>query len=337
MKKFLIIRFSSIGDIVLTTPVIRCLKKQFPDAQIHFLTKSAYASLLQSNPNIDAVHTLKNSLNETIRELKLEGFDFVIDLHRNLRSFWVKFFLGAPTRSFPKLNFEKWIRVNLKINSLPDLHIVDRYFIAVKILGVVNDGQGLDFFITPKDEIEASNLPFEKPNGYVAAVLGATHKTKRMPANLWVQVIEKLDLPVVLIGASTEMHVAEQIMNCLGDKVYNACNKYSIGQSASIIKNARVVITHDTGMMHIAAAFKKPIVSIWGSTIPEFGMSPYFGHTENGTQKVAHSKSFVQQVEGLSCRPCSKIGFDACPKGHFKCMNLQDTSAISKATNHLCK
>lgn len=333
LKKFLIIRFSSIGDIVLTTPVIRCLRKQFPDSHIHLLTKPTFASLLQPNPNIDKIHVLKDSLAETISELKSEQFDFIVDLHHNLRSFWVRKFLGVKASSFPKLNFEKWLRVIFKINRLPNQHIVDRYFEATKALGVVNDGKGLDFFIEPKDEVGMVQIPIDTSRGYVAIVLGATHQTKRMPADLWIKVIEKLNYPVLLIGATTEMQTAEIIMNACGPKVYNACNKFSIGQSASIIKQSTVVITHDTGMMHIAAAFNKPIVSIWGSTIPEFGMTPYFNDFNNDSQQEYLLKSSIHQVDGLSCRPCSKIGYDACPKGHFKCMNLQNPTAISESAN----
>ena len=157
--KFLIIRFSSIGDIVLTTPVIRCLKKQVPDAEIHYLTKSTYLQILSSNPYIDKVHYLEQSLQTIIAELKRENFDYIIDLHHNLRSMKVKDALKVKSYSFDKLNVSKWIYTSFKWNLLPDVHIVDRYMETVADFGVKNDGAGLDYFIAKEDIINESDLP----------------------------------------------------------------------------------------------------------------------------------------------------------------------------------
>ena len=144
MKKVLVIRFSSIGDIVLTTPILRCLKRQMEDVEIHYLTKKTFANLLVNNPYISKVHCFNTDLNLIIEDLKKENFDCIIDLHKNIRTFRVKMKLKVPSFTFNKLNIEKWLLVKLKINILPKVHIVDRYFKAVKSLGVVNDNKGLD-------------------------------------------------------------------------------------------------------------------------------------------------------------------------------------------------
>ncbi|MEO6845287.1 MAG: hypothetical protein ABI184_08940, partial [Ginsengibacter sp.] len=146
--KFLIIRFSSIGDIVLTTPVVRCLRKKYPHAIIHYLTKKQFAGILQSNPYLDKVLLLDDDLKKTIEETEKENYDHIIDLHHNLRTLRIKNAIREiPFHSFHKLNIKKWIYTNFKINLMPHKHIVDRYMATVAKLGVLNDGLGLDYFI----------------------------------------------------------------------------------------------------------------------------------------------------------------------------------------------
>src|ERR1051326_1645307 len=158
MPKLLVIRFSSIGDIVLTTPVLRCLKQQLPGAVVHYLTKENFSGIVRNNPYVDKVHSIKKNVAEAIDELRAEKFDHVIDLHNNLRTAQVKMKLHTPSRSFNKLNMQKWLIVNLKWNCLPAVHIVDRYLETVKPLGVKNDGKGLDHFIAAAQEVELASL-----------------------------------------------------------------------------------------------------------------------------------------------------------------------------------
>lgn len=319
MKKILIIRFSSIGDIVLTTPVIRCLKKQ-TGAQIHYLTKVQYRPLLEANPYLDKIFTIQKKVSEVLPELQSEQYDHVVDLHKNIRSQQVRLALRKSFSSFDKLNRQKWLLVNFKIDRLPDVHIVDRYMDAVKIWGIENDGEGLDYFL-PK------NFQSEKTNSFLAAcrsplifAIGAAHQTKRLPTEKIMEICRGLKRPVILLGGPSEFAEGEKIAAESGPHVKSACGKLSLHESAALIRSAKKVITHDTGMMHIAAAFKKEILSIWGSTVPAFGMSPYFGETESGSSRF--------EVRGLGCRPCSKIGFGKCPKRHFDCMKKQDIQAI---------
>ncbi len=316
-KKILIIRFSSIGDIVLTTPVIRCLKLQ-TGATIHFITKKSYATLLEASPYITTIFTIKKGIKELLPILKAEKYDYVIDLHKNLRSSRLAYNLGVKRYTFDKLNIQKWLMVRTKINRLPDMHIVDRYMQAVSTLGVKNDGQGLDYFIPQgKEAIIAdffkNNTLFSTQKNYIAFAIGAAHATKRLPKERIISICQQIKQPIILLGGSDEAAVGKLIAQQSGSHVSNACGKSTLHQSASLIQQASQVITHDTGMMHIAAAFQKPIISLWGNTIPEFGMHPYY-------KKGVHESSIIE-VKGLSCRPCSKIGYNQCPKGHFKCMN----------------
>jgi ADP-heptose:LPS heptosyltransferase len=319
--KILILRFSSIGDIVLTSPVVRCLKQQLKNSEIHFFTKKSFVSLVQNNQNIDKVFSFEKEVNEVLPELKKENYDWVIDLHHNLRSMQVKRALGKPSKSFNKLNIEKWLLVNFKINTLPKKHIVDRYFETIIHLGVKNDLKGLDFFINAENEIDISSLSKEFHNGYLAFVIGAKHNTKKLPVEKIISICKKLNCPVVLIGGKEDFEVGKEIearVKNQESRILNTCGNFNLQQSASLIKQAERVITHDTGMMHIAAAFQKNIISVWGNTVPEFGMYPYMPGKE----------SQIVEVKNLSCRPCSKIGFEKCPKGHFKCMNEIDEAAF---------
>ena len=325
--KILLIRFSSIGDIVLTTPVIRCLKQQL-GAEVHYLTKQSFHTVLAANPHIDRIYTIQKKVKEVLTALKSEKYDVVIDLHHNLRSWQVKLGLGVKSYTFDKLNFEKWLMVNFKINRLPNIHIVDRYLATVKSLGVINDGKGLDYYISESDEFDVSHLtfdvqfphppilPFSHPpilsSSYVAFVIGAAHATKRLPTEKIISICKKIQHPIILLGGPEDADRGEIIVKEAGNHVINACGKLKLNQSASLVRQAWKVITHDTGMMHIAAAFNKDIISAWGNTIPEFGMYPYYPKGED--------ENITLEVKGLPCRPCSKIGYEKCPKGHFKCM-----------------
>ncbi len=322
-KKILIIRFSSIGDIVLTTPVIRCLRLQL-HAEIHFLTKPAYADIVIANPYVSKV-ILVNDLFETmVMMLKSEKYDFIIDLHHNLRSGRIKLALKCPSASFPKLNIEKWLMVNFKINKLPDLHIVDRYLETVKSLGVVNDGKGLDFSIPREKSVDVENSVGVLPHQYAVIVIGAAHATKCMTADQIAELSDMLELPVVLLGGKQEISKAEEIISkSRNSNIKSACGRFDIFQSASILQQAACMITHDTGLMHIAAALQKSLVVVWGNTIPEFGMYPYYGDKQ--VQKSWHSFEIK-----IGCRPCSKLGYSKCPKGHFRCMLNHDVKAIAE-------
>lgn len=324
VKKILVIRFSSIGDIVLTSPVVRCLKKQ-TNAEIHFLTKEKYAALVRSNPFIDKVITIDKDIHEVMDVLKSERYDFIVDLHHNLRTLRTKRQLKVPAQSFPKLNAQKWLFVRFKINRLPKKHVVDRYFEATSNLSIKNDGLGLDYFIPEKDTVDISTFLPQAFQVYATLALGAQFATKRLPKSQLEKLIALLPFPLVLLGGKEDQELGDELARKFPETVFNAAGICNLNQSASLVKQSKFIITHDTGLMHIASAFHLPIISIWGNTTPDFGMSPYL--PEKGSQ--------LFEVKNLSCRPCSKIGFQACPKKHFNCMMLQDIPAIAEAAKKL--
>jgi ADP-heptose:LPS heptosyltransferase len=320
IEKILIVRFSAIGDIVLTTPVIRCLKLQL-GVQIDFLTKANFKAVLENNPYITTLHTVQKSYKEKLNDLQSANYDLIIDLQHNLHSWKLKNALGIKAFAFHKLNIEKWLIVNTKINKLPNLHIVDRYLATTSHLNIKNDGKGLDYFIPKADEVDTTVLLSE--NKYIAFVIGATHATKRLPEAKIISICQKIKQPIVLLGGKEESDIGNRIASAVGEHVINLCGKTNLHQSASWVKQAQIVITHDTGLMHIAAAFDKKIISIWGNTIPEFGMYPYFSEGVQNNISIENTS--------LNCRPCSKIGYPQCPKGHFNCMNLIDEQLILEA------
>ena len=344
--KILVIRFSSIGDIVLTTPVIRCLKNQIDDVEIHVLTKKKFSSLYKTNPYINKVYEYDDSLKKNIEELKLENYDYIVDLQKNKRSIRVTRALRKPHSSFPKLNFKKFLLTTFKINLMPDIHIVDRYFKAVEKLGVKNDYQGLDFFISEKNDYPLSELPENFQKGYHAFVIGGTYKTKILPAVKVIEIIKKLNEPVILLGGPDDVERANEILDKISEsqnlrisesqklrhsdtqqlsnldsqQLINLVGKINLEQSASIVKKAKSVLTNDTGLMHIAAAFHKNIVSVWGNTVPELGMYPYLPKEKE--------KCHIVECKDVKCRPCSKLGFKECPRKHFNCMMKIDCDEV---------
>lgn len=332
--KVLIIRFSSIGDIVLTTPVIRCVKQQ-TDLEVHFLTKQSFAGVLKDNPYLDRLWTIKKDISELKDTLLRENFKYILDLHGNLRTRELKTRLALnallhlrprpKSTTFPKLNWEKYLLTRFGRNRMPDVHIVDRYMSTTLHLGVTNDGKGLDYFIASEDEVDLAGNGL--PKTYVAFVIGAAHATKRLTEPQMLDLCQGISLPVILLGGPAEKEIGNRIASSAGDSVYNACGHFNLGGSASLVRQASIVLTHDTGLMHVAAAFRKPIISVWGNTVPDLGMYPYLP----GQEILERERR--QEVVGLSCRPCSKIGHQECPQGHFRCIVDQDLAAIAAAAN----
>lgn len=309
---------------MLTTPVVRLLKTQVPDAEVHFLTKQKHVCLLEANPYIDQIHFFNKKLDEIIPALKKEKFEAVIDLHHNLRSMKVKYSLSAPAYSFRKLNFEKWLLVNLKVDKLPNIHIVERYLETLSQFEITNDGQGLDYFIPEKETFNTGDLPESFQQGFIAVILAGTYFTKRLPAEKYMSLLKNEKYRFLLLGGHEENLVAEKIVETCSTNVINFCGQLTINQSASIVQQAKLVISNDTGLMHIAAAFRKKILSVWGNTVPQLGMHPY----------LPADGSRMLEVAGLKCRPCSKLGKHECPKNHFRCMNEISEAALINWVNN---
>ncbi len=326
--KALVIRFSSIGDIILTTPVVRCLKLQKPGVEIHYLTKKTFAPILAANPYIDKFHLLEDNLEDVMDELRAEKFDVIIDLHKNIRTLKVKRALNTLSYSYNKLNMQKWLLVNLKVDMMPDQSIVERYMETVKPLGVTNDGQGLDYFIPEGVELTNRDVPMSHWAGYVGCVIGGSYNTKQLPVEKWQAFIASLPYPVILLGGPEDRDEGRRIAEPDPIKIYNACGKFDLNESAWLVEKAKVIVSNDTGLMHIAAAFKKPVVSLWGNTSPEMGMFPYYGY--NNLKSNIAPNTYIMENKGLYCHPCSKLGYARCPKGHFRCMNDLDMAMMAE-------
>ena len=293
--KILVIRLSSMGDIVLTTPIVRCLNKQL-NTEIHFLTKKEYVCLLDNNPYIHQIHVY----NKDYSNLKNIRFDKIIDLQNNFKSFKLKFFLGVKSVSFKKLNLERWLLIHFNINFMPNKHIVDRYFDTVLNLGVSNDHKSVDYFIKKeKPKI------YKFKNKYLCWSLSASHENKKLSTKQIIETINKIQekIDVVFIGGQKENNQAEEIIklntNLKNKDVYNFCG-LSINESAVIIKDCKLFFTNDTGMMHIASSFNKCMISFWGCTKPVLGFSPYVN--ENSKMLISSSRKNPCSKHGKSCK-----------------------------------
>ncbi len=298
-----------MGDIIYTTPVVRCLKLQLPDAEIHFLTKSTFKYIYEGNPFVDKLLLLQENLNDTIREIKAEKYDYLIDLHNNLRTSVIKFRTGVPASTYKKQPLKKWLFLNWKWNLVSKKHLVERYMEAVAFLGVKNDEQPINYYLKQQYQL-ADLLPVTHLPKFVVFIIGATHFTKRMPNEKVAAICKNIELPVVLLGGNDVEANGDQIASFTGKKTYNSCGKLTLDQSVFILTKAEKIIGFDTGLTHIAEAFDRPIASVWGGTTPDLlGVSPY---------KVKNAE--VVGID-LPCRPCSKFGLEKCPLGHFKCMH----------------
>lgn len=318
-KKILVIRFSSMGDIIYTTPIVRCLKQQIPGCEVHFLTKEQFKYIYSGNPYLSKLHLLKPRLKDTIRDIRAEKFDLIIDLHNNLRTSIIKMVTQIPSSTYKKERIKKWFGLKFKWKKLfsPD-HLVDRYMETVKFLGVKNDDKPIDYYIAKSYELDMF-LPPSHQQQFVAFVIGATHFTKRMPNEKIIAICKDIQLPIVLLGGNDVKDNAEQIKQAVGDNVYSACGVTNLDQSVFIVSKAHKVIGFDTGLTHIAEAFNVPIASVWGGTTPDLlGVFPY---------KV--KDALVVGID-LECRPCSKFGLENCPLGHFRCMtNIPDETIVN--------
>lgn len=326
--KFLVIRFSSIGDIVLASPVFRCLKKQVATAEVHLLTKHSFKAVTEANPYIDKFFYLDNAIDELISTLLNQDYDYVIDLHNNFRSQKIRRALKKPTHVIDKLNWQKFLLTNLHLNFMPGRHITTRSLDTLASFGVKDDGKGLDYFIPDKDHIRDEDLPTSHHAGYIAIVIGASYPTKKLPVYKLQELCSIIDYPIVLVGGKGDVDEGNAVSAGDQVKIYNACGKFNLNESADIVRRSNLVISHDTGLQYIACAFGKKVLALWGSTSPKLDVEPYYGSALKSEDLSMKYENIL--VPGLSCQPCSKYGNRKCPRGHFKCMRQQDIQVIAE-------
>jgi lipopolysaccharide heptosyltransferase II len=300
----LIIRLSSLGDILLATPLIRSIKKQFPSINTDFLLREQYADVLKFNPYVRDLLTLKGNYEELAGIISQNKYDLIIDLQNNLRSNKLIAKSGAKKVYFKKHDFDKFLLVKFKINRMKNLpQIPVRYSNALSNFSL--DEEGIDIFIP--EEIK-SNI--KNKNDYIGLAPGSRHFTKMWPKENYIHLAKMLlarNFKVVLLGGSKDNSICEEISRSSPGSI-NLCNEDNILQIASDMKKCKAVVCNDSGLMHTACAAGTPVLAFFGSTVEEFGFTPY------------RNKNLILENNSLSCRPCSHIGRDECPKNHFKCM-----------------
>ncbi|CUS78141.1 heptosyltransferase-2 [Candidatus Kryptonium thompsonii] len=334
-QKILIIRLSSIGDIVLATPLIRVLRNKFTASQIDFIVKKEFSELLKFNPNLtnliefDSKNGFKELLKLKILILK-ERYDLIIDIHNNLRSLFLRTLSGAKVVKINKRIFKRFLLVKFKVNLYKNaIHTVEKYIEPVSKFSIKNDNQGLEVFV-PEDTIDKmkKKINFSERDLYIAIAPSAKHETKRwLPerfAQLGDELVEKFNAKIILLGGKEDKARCEIVEHLMKNKPINLCGQTTLLESSAVLSLCKLLITNDSGLMHIGSAMKTKIVAIFGSTVKEFGFFPY------GTQSIVVEKN-------IPCRPCSHIGREKCPKGHFKCMRDIEVEDVFNACVELMK
>jgi len=303
-------------EILFSTPIIRTLADQ-KKTSVDILTDQKHALLFESSPFVRQV------IHPDSIQGKTQQYDLMIDLQNDKKSKMDRI-RSQQSIKFPKSKFKEWLFTSFQINKLPSKHLVDQYFEFLQPLEIHNDYNGLDYFIPDRDIVENDWLPETHQNGYAVFAIEGASNTQQLPIERMIELCDRINKPIILIGGKKDQKKAEEIelffkkgteaeereIESLNKKasIFSACGKFNLNQEASIIENSSWVFTHENIYMHIAAAFKKQIFSIWGSTSPLFGKYPY------------ETKFTVFENNKLKCRPCSTTGYDKCPKGHFKCM-----------------
>jgi lipopolysaccharide heptosyltransferase II len=326
-KNILILRLSSIGDILLTTAFVRQTRKALPVANITYVVKKEFQGLLKYNPNItkiiayDSTTKIKGlkSLNLFFRET---NYDLVFDLHNNMRTNRV--LSGIDSKKIFKIKKNKIKRallVYLKINSYKSIKTIpERYLDVGSTCGVKDDGLGLELFLSKenkKNDLAKSKKYDLIPSRYICFGPGAAHFTKMWSVNNYEKVIQKIttetDYKVALLGSSAEKGLLRSIQQ--NTNVVNLSGSLSLQESAEIISESAGLVSNDSGLTHMAAALQKPVLAIFGSTVEELGFFPY------------RADSTIIEND-LWCRPCSHVGRKKCPLGHFKCMRLTTVDRV---------
>ena len=308
IKKILVIRLSSLGDIILSFPLLKNLKENYPEAELHFLTKEIYKDVILMNNSVDKILILKESLNDTRKEIAESDYDLIVDIHKNMKSIYVSAYNGRKIKRYRKDNFRKFLLVKFKIDLYKNVIPVYR-----KYLNTVSE-----YFDLDQNTFSVSELSFKKEKviegNYIVIAPSSRHFTKTYPKEKFVSYInnlrEKSDVKFILAGDNSEKdksicrYISE---NC--EYVTDLCGKLSIDELAGVLFYSNEIITNDSSILHFSEALGRNVTAIFGCTVKQFGFFP----------QLKDSKVF--EINGLKCRPCTHIGKDKCPEGHFNCMN----------------
>ncbi|MBN1466742.1 lipopolysaccharide heptosyltransferase II [candidate division KSB1 bacterium] len=322
ISKILIIRSSSIGDILLASPLLRLLRRRFQTACIDFVVKKQFYDLLRMNPNIDHIHTFDphagiSSLIDLKKRIRDERYDLVIDIHDNFRSHYLRSIARAQIVKIKKYKWPRFFLVTCGWNFYSAVvPVYQRYLYTVSHLGITDDGLGLDFYLDPdvQTSIHArlGDAGFQFDRLTLCIAPGASFATKRWPVDSFALVAKRaadeLDAQIVLLGDVKDAELTHYIAGQVERSVYDLAGQLTLMESACALRFAHLMLTNDTGLMHLATAFKMPTIAIFGPTVKELGFFPVGPHAS------------VIERTGLSCRPCTHTGRKKCPKKHFKCM-----------------
>jgi lipopolysaccharide heptosyltransferase II len=341
--KTLIIRFSSIGDIVLTTPLLRVLRARFPDIQMDYVVRKTYADLVRSNHNLNVTYEFDAStgfagLRMLKKRLKGERYDLVLDLHDSIRSRYLRSLLGVDRIAvLDKRLKERTMLVRFKKNIYRGLvPVVDRYIETLEDYGITNDGRGPELHIPDETLFGVSGRMAGFRLNRFEHVLGvcpfARHWTKEWPLEFFTEIAKRFvrekDGAVMIFGGRADVERAQHLTAQLGEasvpeRIVNLAGMLSLTETAAAMQYCDVLLTNDTGLMHIADAMQKKVVALFGSTVREFGFYP---RPENAV---------VMERPGLYCRPCSHVGRDKCPEEHFRCMREIEPTDVFEAVREL--
>ena len=350
--KTLLLRLSSIGDIVLSSPLIRNLRKTFPEMQLDFLVKSEFADLVRYNPYLSRIIEVDTSaglrkLTSVGRSIRGERYDVLVDLHGSLRSIYLRFLSGArKILKVEKRRVQRWMLVRFKRNLYGSVvSVADRYLEPLKPYGISGDGEGLELYVPDqvvrKVWVQLSEHGLPQGHRVIGFCPSAKHATKMWPRDSYIDLgrllVDRHDARILIFGGEEDRTYCSEIADSIEHpprtesgsshaeprRAFNFAGHFSLLESAAAMDNCSVIVTNDTGLMHIAAARKRPVVAIFGSTVEEFGFFPY------GTRNI------VLQNSGLYCRPCSHIGRSKCPEGHFRCMKEVSVGGVARAVDSL--
>jgi len=333
--RILVIRLSSLGDILLTALALRVLRTRFPFAQIDFLTSSLYAEVAANLPGVDRVLEFdkRAGIKEFLRwqsQLLHTRYSLIVDLQSSFRSaFWRVFALPAIWVKARRHRLRRFLLIHFRWNLYRTILPVPlRYLAALEPLGCQDDGGGLELQIPEavshrvREQMAARGFSKEQ---IIILCPGARHATKRWPQEKWTDLARGLlhkNHPVLLLGDENDRILIEGIVNALADERVTSFVTLPLLEAAALIKLGACVISNDSGLMHLATAVRTPIVALFGPTVEEFGFFPF------------RAKAEVIQKQ-LPCRPCSAMGTERCPKGHFKCMEDISISEVLDATFRL--
>ena len=316
MLRILCVRFSSIGDVLLTTPLVRALHRRHPEAELYFVTKRAMAPLVVENPHLTNVFALgpDEPLGDFAQRLRALGPTHGLDLHGSLRSTALRWLVPARWSGYSKRKLARTTLISTKINLYgKHVPVPERYFEAANAAGldVEPDGGPPEFYLTPAARAHMTHWLAEigldrKP--FAALAPGAAHATKRWPIAHWRGLsdrLRQLGLGIVVVGGPQDRVLADELGG--NPDTANAAGEFSLQETGACLARATVAVTGDTGVMHMATGVGTRVVALFGPTVEPFGFYPY-------------TKRAVVLEQDLACRPCSAMGTERCPLGHHRCL-----------------